>query len=61
MKKVLFILFFATLSLGSYAQKGMQGVGLSVDPGYINCYAEITPITTLKYQYYIHDICLQST
>ena len=56
MKKVLFILFFATLSLGSYAQKGMQGVGLSVDPGVINCYFEETyPITTLKYQYYIHD------
>ena len=55
MKKVLFILFFATLSLGSYAQKGMQGVGLSVDPGLIECHAEIGTITTLKYQYYIHD------
>ena len=55
MKKVLFILFFATLSLGSYAQKGMQGVGLSVDPGFIECRAGIAPITTLKYQYYIHD------
>lgn len=55
MKKVLFILFFATLSLGSYAQKGMQGVGLSVDPGFIKCYFETYPITTLKYQYYIHD------
>ena len=55
MKKVLFILFFATLSLGSYAQKGMQGVGLSVDPGYINCNEGFAPITTLKYQYYIHD------
>ena len=55
MKKVLFILFFATLSLGTYAQKGMQGVGLSVDPGHIECCAGITPITTLKYQYYIHD------
>ncbi len=57
MKKVLFILFFATLSLGSYAQKGMQGVGLSVDPGIINCHVGIASITitTLKYQYYIHD------
>ena len=55
MKKVLFILFFTTLSLGSYAQKGMQGVGLSVDPGIINCHFETCPITTLKYQYYIHD------
>ncbi len=55
MKKVLFILFFATLSLGSYAQKGMQGVGLSVDPGFIECYEGTVPITTLKYQYYIHD------
>jgi opacity protein-like surface antigen len=33
----------------------MQGVGLSVDPGYIECYEGTVPITTLKYQYYIHD------
>lgn len=58
MKKVLFILFFATLSLGSYAQKGMQGVGLSVDLGFITSnenYGSVLPITTLKYQYYIKD------
>lgn len=58
MKKVLFILFFATLSLGSYAQKGMQGVGLSVDLGFITSneyYGSVVPITTLKYQYYIKD------
>ena len=58
MKKVLFILFFATLSLGSYAQKGMQGVGLSIDGGFITSneeYGNVLPITTLKYQYYIHD------
>ena len=60
MKKVLFILFFATLSLGSYAQKGMQGVGLSVDGGFIasieiEARDNAVPITTLKYQYYIHD------
>lgn len=58
MKKVLFILFFATLSLGSYAQKGMQGVGLSVDLGNITSkeeYGSVVPITTLKYQYYIKD------
>ena len=58
MKKVLFILFFATLSLGSYAQKGMQGVGLSVDLGFITTseeYGSLLPITTLKYQYYIKD------
>ena len=56
MKKVLFILFFATLSLGSYSQKGMQGVGLSVDPGIIASEgAVVLPITTLKYQYYIKD------
>lgn len=58
MKKVLFILFFATLSLGCYAQKGMQGVGLSVDGGFITSrknYGSVVPITTLKYQYYIKD------
>lgn len=58
MKKVLFILFFATLSLGSYAQKGMQGVGLSIDGGFITSneeYGNVLPITTLKYQYYIKD------
>lgn len=58
MKKVLFILFFATLSLGSYAQKGMQGVGLSIDGGVITSrknYGSVVPITTLKYQYYIKD------
>ena len=56
MKKVLFILFFATLSLGSYAQKGMQGVGLSLNFGIMEeNHSSIYPITTLKYQYYIHD------
>ena len=55
MKKVLFILFFATLSLGSYAQKGMQGVGVSIDGGYIHGESPFNPIISLKYQYYIYD------
>ena len=56
MKKFIFTLMLVTLSFGAYAQKGMQGVGLSLNFGIMEeNHSTIYPITTLKYQYYIHD------
>lgn len=56
MKKFIFTLMLVTLSFGAYAQKGMQGVGLSLNFGIMaEDHSTTYPITTLKYQYYIHD------
>lgn len=57
MKKFLFILLFGLASCGLYAQKGMQGVGMSLDGGVVfDSYNDVYfPLTTIKYQYYVHD------